>query len=49
MGLQPPLDDLGAVDDDVVADGRDHWRGRVGGQQLLAEAGEAGADGLAVT
>jgi hypothetical protein len=47
MGRQPPLDDLGAVDDDVVADDRDHWRGRVGGQQLLAEAGEAGADGLA--
>jgi hypothetical protein len=47
MRLQPPLDDLGAVDDDVVADDRDLRRGRVGGQQLLAEAGEAGADGLA--
>src|SRR6266540_618408 len=47
VGGQPPPDDLGVVDDDVVADHRDQRRGRVGGQQLLAEGGEAGADGLA--
>jgi hypothetical protein len=47
MGLQPALDDLGAVDDDVVADDRHHRCGRVGGQQMLAERGEGGADGLA--
>jgi hypothetical protein len=35
------------VDDHVVADHRHHRRGRVGGQQLLAERGEAGADRLA--
>ena len=44
---QPALDDLGAVDDDVVADHRDLWHGGVGGQELLAEGGEAGADRLA--
>ena len=46
MGGQPAPDQLGAVDDDVVADHRDHRCGRVGGQELLAEPGEVGADGL---
>jgi hypothetical protein len=44
---QPALHDLGAVDDHVVADHRHHRRRGVGGQQLLAEGGEGGADGLA--
>jgi hypothetical protein len=47
MGGQPPLDDLGMVDDDVVADHHDHGCGRVGGQELLVEGTEAGAYGLA--
>src|SRR6266498_4048997 len=47
VGCQPPLDDLGVVDDHVVADHRHHRRGRVGGQQLFTERGEAGADRLA--
>jgi hypothetical protein len=38
MGGQPPLHDLGVVDDHVVADHCDQRRGRVGGQQLIAEA-----------
>jgi len=46
MGGQPPLHDLGVVDDDVVADHRHQRRSRIGGQQLLAERGEADADGL---
>jgi hypothetical protein len=46
VGGQPPLDDLGVVDDHVVADHRHQRRGRVGGQQLLQEGGEAGADRL---
>jgi hypothetical protein len=45
VGGQPPLDELGAVDDHIVANHRDLWRGRVGGQQVLQERGEAGADG----
>src|SRR6266540_766563 len=44
---QPALHDLGAVDDHVVADHRDHRRRGVGGQELLAEGGEGGADRLA--
>jgi hypothetical protein len=47
VGCQPCLDDLGGVDDDVVADHRHYRRRRVGGQQLLAERGEVGADRLA--
>jgi hypothetical protein len=47
MVRQPAVDQLGVVDGDVVADYGYHWRGRAGGQQLLAERGEAAADGLA--
>jgi len=47
LGGQPPLDELGAVDDHVVADHRYLWRGRVGGKELLQERGEGSADGLA--
>jgi hypothetical protein len=47
VGCQPPLEQFGVVDADVVADHRHHWRGRVGSQQLLAEGGEVGADRLA--
>jgi hypothetical protein len=46
-GGQPPLDELGAVNDDVVADHRHLWRGQVGGQQLRQKCGEAGADRIA--
>jgi hypothetical protein len=47
VGGQPPLHNLGVVDDHVVADHRHLWRRRVGGQQLLAERGEGDADRLA--
>jgi transposase InsO family protein len=47
MSLEPPLDDLGAVDGDVVADHRHHWRLWVEGQKVFAEGGKGGADGLA--
>jgi hypothetical protein len=47
MGPQPALHDPRVVDDGVVADHRYHRGGGEGGQQVLAEGGEGGADGLA--
>jgi hypothetical protein len=49
MGRGPALDDLGAVDDDVVADDRDHGCGGVGGQQLLAKQVKLALTALRVT
>jgi hypothetical protein len=47
VGGQPPLHDLGVVNDHVVADHRDRGRSRVGGGELFEEGDEVGADRLA--
>jgi hypothetical protein len=47
MVSQPRAHQLAAVDDHVVADHHDLGGGRVGGQELLAEGDEGGADRLA--
>jgi hypothetical protein len=49
VGSQPPLDDLGVVDDHVVADHGDRGRSRVAGGELVRKAMKVALTALPAT